>query len=98
MSNSRQCIFLRTFVFSFYNMKLSTFKFISKKNLVLRIYFCFTGFVPYFLRNRIPTLKPGPGSPTLYYFSESEDDGVNVKWAHGINSRTALQNALSGKN
>lgn len=52
------------------------------------------GIVPFFLKNRLPSLKPGPGSPTLYYFSGAENDGENIKWAHGVNNLASLKKAL----
>lgn len=59
--------------------------------------FFIVGIVPFFLKNRLPSLKPGPGSPTLYYFSGAENDGENIKWAHGVNNLASLKKALESK-
>ncbi|VDI53285.1 Hypothetical predicted protein [Mytilus galloprovincialis] len=54
------------------------------------------GIIPFFLINKIPLLKIGPGTPTLYYFTNAENDGVNIKWFHGANSRLTLRKAMKG--
>lgn len=56
---------------------------------------CFAGLIPWFLRHRIPMLKMGPDINTLYFFTQSGDDGSRLRWAHGINNGPALETALA---
>ena len=39
-------------------------------------------------------LKLGSDTNILTYFSESGEDGVNIKWAHGVNTLDKLERAL----
>ncbi|KAK3091705.1 hypothetical protein FSP39_022023 [Pinctada imbricata] len=53
--------------------------------------------VPWFLRRHIPSLNLGPDISPLNYFPHADEDGVNINWAHGVNSEKELNDALSGK-
>ena len=39
-------------------------------------------------------LKLGSDTNILTYFPDSEEDGVNIKWAHGVNTLDKLERAL----
>lgn len=54
--------------------------------------------MPWFLRENIPNLRVGNDVSLLKYFPETEDNGVNIKWARGVNTVDKLERALySGK-
>lgn len=54
--------------------------------------------MPWFLREKIPNLRVGNDVSILKYFPETEDNGVNIKWARGVNTVDKLERALySGK-
>lgn len=52
------------------------------------------GLLPFFLRQKIPMLKIGTEANILTFFSGTEDDGVNIKWAHAVNTAAQLERAL----
>lgn len=52
------------------------------------------GILPFFLRQKIPMLKIGTEANILNYFSDTENDGANIKWAHAVNDMGKLERAL----
>ena len=56
--------------------------------------------VTYYLFS-FPQLDMGEVSPTttdlIDFFKDANDDGLNITWAHAVNSKTQLEEALKGK-
>ena len=42
-------------------------------------------------------LKIGSEANVLNYFSDTEDDGANIKWAHAVNDMGKLERALDSR-
>ena len=59
--------------------------------------FLITGLLPFFLRQKIPMLKIGTEANILSFFPNTEDDGVNIKWAHAVNTLAKLERALDSR-
>ena len=49
---------------------------------------------PRFMRQNIPSLRLGSDSNVLTYFPETEENGVNIKWARECNTVDMLERAL----
>ena len=56
-----------------------------------------SGILPFFLRQKIPMLKIGTEANILSFFTNTEDDGVNIKWAHAVNTMAKLERALDSR-
>ena len=57
--------------------------------------FC-TGFIPWFLRRKLPVLELSSDVSPMIYFSHADEDGTNIVWGRHINSRNALEEAITG--
>ncbi|KAL3869513.1 hypothetical protein ACJMK2_042184 [Sinanodonta woodiana] len=52
------------------------------------------GLVPFFLKRSILPEETGSGTRVLQYFTHADNDGLKIRWAHGVNTKQALERAL----
>lgn len=67
---------------------------------VVVIYFWYSfneGFIPWFLRRKIPVLEVSPDVSPMIYFPHANEDGNNIRWSRHVNSRRALDTAITGE-